>query len=278
MTFFHHSFVLLWHLWDAVLITNNSSNNRVPCYYAVSCLFRQYYNIVHSKMSIDFNFLISVQHIIREFSGTSTFSFSIQTKPVITHRDTLVFNANFFFLECAAFTNLFKLHLINRAILLYIKMMANAKTVLVSHILIFIPWLRVTVTDSRTELLAPAALIPMARLECASWVRHPGLTQLYILRSICHQCIYLYNIFHTDLSPKKLTINVNYLVSWDFLVWSMALSGDWEWRRLESVTFFHFWVSGNWGKLKSPFLCCVLVSLPSWGVAGRPALLLELHS
>lgn len=47
-------------------------------------------------------------------------------------------------------------------------MMANAKAVLVSHILIFIPWFRVTVTDSRTDLLAPAALIPMARLECAS--------------------------------------------------------------------------------------------------------------
>lgn len=161
-------------------------------------------------------------------------------------------------------------------------MMANAKTVLVSHILIFIPWLRVTVTDSRTDLLAPAALIPMARLECASWVRHPGLTQLYILRSICHQCIYLYNIFHPDLSKKKIITNVNYLVSWDFLVSSMALSEDWEWKTISETAWvcciLPSWVYSNWGKMKSPFWCCVLVSLPSWGVAGRPALLLELHS
>lgn len=53
-------------------------------------MFRQYCNIVHNKMSIDLHFLISVQHITREFSGTSTFSFSIQTKPDSDHtqRDT----------------------------------------------------------------------------------------------------------------------------------------------------------------------------------------------
>lgn len=41
-------------------------------------------------MSIDFNFLMSVQHITREFSGTSTFSFTIQTNPDSDHtqRDT----------------------------------------------------------------------------------------------------------------------------------------------------------------------------------------------
>lgn len=124
-------------------------------------------------------------------------------------------------------------------------MLSNVWTLLVSCILIFISWLRVTssssVTDSKMDLLVPAALILMARLECASWVQHPGLTQLYIPES-CHQCIYLCNtsIFNADPSkktPKPQTNQEVTLVIWFIVVF---LCQTRQWLKIKVGELFQF--------------------------------------
>lgn len=126
-----------------------------------------------------------------------------------------------------------------------------------------------SVTDSRTDPLVPAALTLMARLECASWAQHPGLTQLSILRSICHQCIYLYNIFHTGLSKKGEIM---------LIIWcsGISLCQAWHWLKIEdwilfqwqfeSVTHFHSGFKVTEGKWKVPFrvVCCFHYFLEVW--------------
>lgn len=149
--------------------------------------------------------------------------------------------------------------------LLYIKMLSNAKTLLVSRILIFISRVRITLSltperTSSSQLHSFWWHVWSSPAECN--------TQLYILGSICHQCIYVFNIFHTDLSKTDEIM---------LIIWCSggSLCHAWHWLKIEggrlfqwqfeSVTHFHCGFKVTEKNEKSLFVLCVgfITVLPS---------------